>query len=450
METTHILSENEQLLKEAPVRKLFVRYALPGVVGLLFYGIQTLIDAIVVGNFLGADALAGINLVLPCYTAFSVVTIMLGIGSQTVINIGLGEQQYQKAKDAMTTGFLGVLALGILVPLILYPLSKDVATLLGANDRLVGYSSDYIRGLVPFLPTVAVMFYSDYMLKAVGYPRVAMIIMSATVVLNAVLSILLVTVFEKGTFGVGFATGLSFSIGAIASGIILFNRKRKISMLSGKFHKGLFWRMLYNGSSEGVTELSAGISIMIMNLTLMHYASAEGVAAFTAINYTYFLGITVFLGISDGIIPIISYNYGAGAKKRVANILKLALKVNLTIGIVLFGALFLFGEHIITLFFRGGEDRVMDIAVHGAKLYSFSFLFCGINILSSSFFTAMADAKTSIIISLLRGLVFIALGLMILPPLLGIDGIWLTTPVSELLTVIVAILLVYRYAKRAA
>lgn len=435
----HAFSRSEILLSTAPVGKLFLRYAIPGVMGLLFYGLQTIIDGIVVGNFVNSDALAGVNIILPCYSAISVLAIMIGIGSQTVVSIGFGENQYQKSKDAMTTGFLTILAISLLLAVLLYLFTDKIALMLGADDRLLPYAVSYMRGLTAFIPTLLIMFYSDYMLKAMGHPRFAMMIMTMTVLINLALSLFLVIKCQMGTFGVGLATGCSFTIGAIVSGFITFNKKQPISMLAGSFRKQLLGEMLYNGSSEGVSELAIGVSIMIMNLTLMYYAGPEGVAAFTAINYTYFVGTTIFLGISDGIIPIISFNHGAQNKDRVQKVFRIAFCTNFFIGIALFTILQNYGINIVSLFFSGNEETVIRIATQGVTIYAFAFLMSGFNILSSGFFTAIANAKLSVIISALRGLIFVALGLLCFPPLFQLIGIWMTIPVAELLTLMIAL-----------
>lgn len=206
--------------------------------------------------------------------------------------------------------------------------------------------------------------------------------------------------------------------------------------------------MMYNGSSEGISELSAGISTLLFNLALMHYLGESGVAAFTAINYIFFIGITIFLGISDGVIPIVSYNYGAAQWSRVKHVLSIAAKSNFIIGAIIFSLLTLFGEQIISLFFRESEESVLSIATYGTSIYAYAFLINGLNILSSSYFTAMAKAGTSVIISLLRGLIFTAVGIYVLPRIFGIDGIWFVVPLSECLCLAVSIFLVRRSFRR--
>ena len=174
----------------------------------------------------------------------------------------------------------------------------------------------------------------------------------------------------------------------------------------------------------------------------MKYAGKDGVAAFSVINYIIFIGTSMFLGISDGIISIISYNYGARLWDRIKQTLKIAVKTNLLIGVLFIIVLWVFGEAIISLFLDDADGAVAKMALEGAHILGFAFLLNGFNIFASSFFTALNNAKLSLIIAALRGMIFVIIGISIFPPLLGVRGIWLTTPFAELMTFSVSLILV--------
>lgn len=441
------LSSVELRLRNGAIAPLFRKYAIPGVITLLFIGLQTIIDGIVLGNFIGANALASVSLILPCYNFMAAVAIVIGVGCQTLISIRLGQQNRQGASDALRSAFLFLVAFSLTVSILTYTLAPQIAQLLGANEALQTGSVDYIRALTPFFPCIVIMFFSDYIIKSIGRPIYSMSVMGVTVVLNIVLDLLFVAVWDMGISGAGLATGIAFTIGALCNLPVVLFRNRIISMKKGRYSWRLVWQMVYNGSSEGMSELSAGISTLLFNLALMHYIGASGVAAFTAINYVFFIGITIFLGVSDGIIPIVSYNYGAQQLPRIKKVLALAAKSNLIIGITIFMLLTLFGEQIISLFFNSSETEVLKIATHGTSIYAFAFLINGFNILSASYFTAMANAKISIIISLCRGLIFVVIGIYALTGLFGIEGIWYAVPLAEIATLIISIILVKRTFK---
>ena len=436
--------EREKLLLTGEIPRLFMKYALPGVAGLLFLGIQSVIDGIVLGRFVGANALASVNLVLPCYSLISAFAIVMGIGGQTLVSISLGRGDKQEANDALRSVFVFLLGMSVVVSLVIFLSAGKIASFLGANEVLLPDAVHYIRALVPFFPLLCAMFFSDYIIKAMGHPLYATSVMGMTVVLNIVLDLVFVAVLGWGVMGAGLATGIAFTMGACFNVPRLFSRHEVVAVQRGRYDRRLVWNAFYNGSSEGMSELSVAITVFLFNITMMRYLGESGVAAFTAINYILFIGTTVFLGISDGIIPIIGYNYGARKQERIKSILKLAARTNSLIGIGLFLLLLLFGEQVIGLFFKDHGSEAFEIASRGVSIYCFAFLLCGLNILASSYFTAIGNAKISIIISALRGLVFVGIGILVLPAVFGIDAIWYDVPIAEICTLSVSFWLVRR------
>lgn len=436
--------EREKLLLTGEIPRLFMKYALPGVAGLLFLGIQSVIDGIVLGRFVGANALASVNLVLPCYSLISAFAIVMGIGGQTLVSISLGRGDKQEANNALRSVFVFLLGMSVVVSLVIFLSAGKIASFLGANEVLLPDAVHYIRALVPFFPLLCAMFFGDYIIKAMGHPLYATSVMGMTVVLNIVLDLVFVAVLGWGVMGAGLATGIAFTMGACFNVPRLFSRHEVVAVQRGRYDRRLVWNAFYNGSSEGMSELSVAITVFLFNITMMRYLGESGVAAFTAINYILFIGTTVFLGISDGIIPIIGYNYGARQQERIKSILKLAARTNSLIGIGLLLLLLLFGEQVIGLFFKDHGSEAFEIASRGVSIYCFAFLLCGLNILASSYFTAIGNAKISIIISALRGLVFVGIGILVLPAVFGIDAIWYDVPIAEICTLSVSFWLVRR------
>lgn len=422
-------------LEKEKIGKLILHYALPSVMGLVFYGVQNVIDGIIVGRFIGVEALAGVNMMMPMYVVIGMLSIMTGVGNQAVIGISLGKKDYRKAADALTTGGIFIFCALSVLAILSFLFSDTLIGLLGATERLHADAEGYLKGLMLLSPFIGYMFFSDCMIKISGHPRFALCIMTSTIIINTLLNLFFVLVCGMGTFGVGLATGIAFTLAVIPGFFILFNKRNELAFQKGRFTPRLLGEMLYNGSSEGLAEFSAGISLILFNYTLMEYAGPDGVAAFSVINYVFYLGLTVFIGVSDGIVPIISYNYGAGRFDRLKQVVFLTLKINLAIGLLIFLFVTFQGGFIISLFLN--DPAVVRIAENGAAIYVMAFLLSGINILFSGVYTAIANAKYSLVISSLRGLVFIVAGLMVLPVFCGINGVWLTVPLAELGTCLV-------------
>ncbi|MFT2009766.1 MATE family efflux transporter [Pontibacter sp. 13R65] len=434
--------DDKRLLTHAPIGRLFLTYAIPSVITMVFYGFQSLVDGVIVSNHLGAEAVGGVSIIMPFYSAIMVISLIVGVGTQALIGNLLGKKNNEEAQNVMTTGFWALLVIGILVTVCSYLFAEDFTRLLGADEVLLPYALGYMKGLLPFVVPITLAFYCDAMLKATGHPKVSSLIMSSAVVLNLLLSLFFIVVLEWGITGASVATGLAFTIALLVSATITFRSKSSMSMLKGTFQFSMLRQAFYNGSSEGVSELASAMTILIMNLAIMDMVGAAGVAALSAINYVNFTGVLLFLGISDGLIPVLSYNYGAKQFKRVRRLYRFALTVNIVVGLVVFTFLQFFGDLAVGIFFDSSNSEVFDIALQGLSIYSFVFLMNGFNILTTSFFTALGQAKSSIIIAGLRGLVFVVGGVALLPSFFGMDGIWATIPVAEFLTLFVAVFLV--------
>ena len=443
----------EKLLATGKMGPLIARYAIPGAVGLVFFSLQSIVDGIIVGNFIGPDALASVSLVMPAYTMLTAIALIVGIGSQAQMSIGMGQGDYTKTKSALKTGMIFIVAFASVFTVFINAFPGQVAGFLGSEGVLLQGSVDYIRGVMPFMIANACFYFFDYVLKALGHPRFSMIVMISSVLLNAALSILFVTVFNMGTFGVGLATGLSMLTGGILSGSVAWKQLRNnknLASVKGSFNWRLLWRIFYNGSSEGVSEIAMGVTLFLFNITLMEVAGKEGVAAFSVINYIIFIGTSILLGISDGTIPVVSFNYGAKLWGRIREALKVVIRTNLLIGIVFLILLWTCGEFIISLFLDSSSQAVIDMAVQGSRIMGFAFLLNGFNIFTASFFTAIDNAKWSLLIASLRGLIFIVIGINIFPAVLGINGIWMTIPIAELLTALIGVTLLRRIMKKNA
>lgn len=433
------------LLEEAPISKLFARYALPSIITMLFWGLQSIVDGLVVGNTIGSNGLGGVNIILPLFSGIFVLSLVISIGCQTLVSIGLGEENIEKARNAMSTGFWALLLITPIISLLLWRFSAEFTTLLGANARLFPHAHDYLKGFLFFIFPITLSFYNDAMLRAMGYPRLSMIIMSGSVILNILLTPIFIIYLEMGTYGAGLATALALTVGSAASSFIVFNPKEKISVQEGSFDFKLLWRAMYNGSSEGFTELATAAAIILINLVMVDFAGADGVAAFTAVNYINFVVVLIYFGISDGLIPVISHNYGARKLLRVNSIFDYAARINLIIGVLIFVLLQMFGPQFVQVFFSG-DNPASVLAERGLALYSPVFLVLGLNMQITGFYTALGDARRSIIIAAMRSVVFLGFSVYVLTTYLGMEGVWISVPVAEFLTFLIAVRM-YRHTR---
>ena len=426
------------------IPRLFRRYAIPGIVAMLFMAIQTIVDGLIVGRLISANALAAVNIISPIYTLVTAIALTLGVGCQAQIGLNLGRKDYSCAKSSLANGLVGLICFTVVSTICVNIFAEDIACFLGANEILLSDAIGYIHGVMPWLMGVGGLFFCDYTLKGLGHPKFSTGLMTGTFILNIALSLLFVVLFDWGTLGAGMGTGISFTVGTIGYIVIIWRILKKMPLVRNakvRWSWRTFGHIAYNGSSEGLTEVAVGISTFVFNVTLMAYSGEKGVAAYTVIQYVNFICISILLGVSNGVIPILSYNEGAGNMQRVSAVSHIAILTNLAVGFIFIVILIFGANSIMEIFIDKSEQPVLDIAASGAKLMALSFLFNGFNIFAASYFTAIDRPLQSIIIAGLRSFAILIAGVTLLPFWFGLDGIWISTPVAELITVIIALFL---------
>ncbi|WP_312258323.1 MATE family efflux transporter [Romboutsia ilealis] len=433
---------DQKILGTEKLSKLFIKFTIPSIIGMIFVGIQGIIDGLFVGNVLGGNALASVNLVQPYMQIIMAAALIISVGAQSIIGINLGKGESEKAQNIFRTASILLILISILVTILGVFFSEKIALILGANEVLLEGSSTYIQIISYFTAFIAIMFLFEMIVRVIGKPNISLVSMIISVVLNIILDYLLINKFNLGIKGAALATGISYTMAFLINIIPFVSKKTIINLYKGRFDKSVLFQMIYNGSSEGVSSISNAISMFLFNTALMKIAGENGIAAFSIINYIAQVGYMVLFGISDGIRPIISYNFGAENENRVNETLKISIIVNIIIGAIIFIVMATFSKQLIEIFLKDGK-HVVEIASTGSKIYGIAFLFNGTNILISSYFTAIDDPKNSIIVAMSRGIVFILIGIVIFPYIFSINGIWLTIVFADIMT----ILLCYRLLK---
>lgn len=428
------------------ISTLFLKYAIPSVISTIIFSIYVVIDGIFVGRVVGPSGLAAVNIAMPIFSLSFALGLMVSVGGNTVTSIELGEGDKTKARNTFSMGFYSLMIISITISILIIIFKKSIGLALGASTEILPQVIQYLVILCIFLPAFNGGSYLATGLRTMGKPNFSMLCSVLGAVLNIVLDYIFVVKFNWGVAGAAFASGIAFFISFIVSLIVIQHKDSILKLTRCKFDLRKIGRFFYNGSSEALTEVAFAFTTFIFNIVLMKRMGEMGVSAFSIIQYIATIVVAVFLGISNGITPIISYNYGAGNGDRIKKIIKLTFKIISVLGIICTSALFFGGETLISLFIDN-DPVLLETTAWGSKIYSLAFLISGINILASSYFTALEDAKTSVIISSLRGIVFITIGLMILPQVFGDAGVWGTVLFSEALTVIITFVLVKKSYK---
>lgn len=430
----------DNVLGTEKISKLFIKFSIPAILSLTIAGVQTMVDGIFLGNFVGTNAMASVNIAAPFMQLMIGMNLIIGIGGASYIGRSLGEGQVKRAQDIFKSACLFMIGLSIVILVLGFTFSHQLASFLGANDVLLADSSTYIKILALFAPFIGLSFILGVFVRCIGKPNVYLISSVASLFANIILNYVLIKQLKLGIVGAPIATGLSFTTSFLIAAIPFIKKSAVLNFFTGKFNRKLTGQLLYNGSSEGVSSLAAAISTFVFNMAFMRIAGEVGVSAFTAIGYISLFASLIVCGVSAGIGPVISYNYGAQLHDRVKQMMNISCKMAIIMGSALVVLIFLFGKYLIMMFVSDNE-AVLDLALHGSKIYAFTFFFNGLNILFSGYFTSIGDALSSIIVAVCRGMIFILLGISILPQFIGISGVWMTVPVAEVLTLLVVIFL---------
>lgn len=431
---------DNNILLTKDISFLFKKFVTPAVIAMLITGMQSMIDGLFAGNILGPNAMASINISLPFMQLIIALSMIVSIGSQSFMGLSIGAKKINDAKDGFKTSIIIITVVGALITFVGTFFNKEVARFLGSSDILLKDVSTYIKYLSIFAVPVSLAFLFGFSTRILEKPEMYFRGTIVSLFVNIFLNYLLIYKLNLGLMGASIATGTAYTSVMIIVIWDFLKKESVINVFDGKFNKDTIKPILYNGSSEGVNSLSSAVNAFLFNMAFMKLSGELGVAGFTAISYIAQFGTILMFGISDGIGPIVSYNYGNKSFDRVKEVLVLSSKLILFIGFLIFTLMFFFGESLVSLFIKG-ENDVINLAVNGGKIYALAFFVNGFNIVYSGFFTAIGDAKSSVIVASGRGILFVPIFIIALSLLFGINGIWLSIPVAEVLTFVIGSLL---------
>ncbi|WP_024615767.1 MATE family efflux transporter [Clostridium sp. Ade.TY] len=423
----------------------FIKYILPSVIAMVFLSFYTTIDGFFVSRFVGSDALASINIIIPITCIIFGIAVMLATGSGALVSIKLGEGKKDEANKLFSFITLTLLITSLILTFIGIVFLKPILSLLGATESLMPYALKY--GFVTILMTVPMMFklYFEYYARIDGNPKLSLLMSSVGLILNIIFDYIFIVTLKTGILGAALGTFLSITISAFIGLFHFLGKNSLLSFTKPKLYLKDLLNSCFNGSSEMFTEFSTGITTFLFNISILNFHGENGIAAMSIITYIYYFFIAMFFGISVGVSPIISYNFGAKNKIKIKESLNYSFITIAWSSIFIFLISFFFGKYII-LFFTN-DLNVYNIAYTGLKLFSFGFLIIGINIFMSNLFTSIGNGQISAIISISRSLIFVSICVIVLPYFIGVSGIWLAIPIAETITIIISLMYYLKYKK---
>lgn len=415
-----------------------LRFALPTMVMMVFMSLYTIVDGIFISRFLGSNALSSANIVYPVLNLVIAVGVMFATGGSALIAKKLGEKKGQEAREDFSLIILVSTILGFVIMLIgnlgLGPISRA----LGATDILLSNCEAYLSVLLYFAPACILQLLFQTFFVTAGKPQLGLILTVSGGIANVILDYLLMGPLHMGITGAALATGIGQLIPTIAGLIYFAFHKGPLHFVKPRFRGRTLTKSCSNGSSEMVTNISNAIVTYLFNIVMLEFLGEDGVAAITIVLYGQFLFNAMYMGFSMGVAPVISYNFGRDYLILLRRIFKICIGFVAGSSLIVTVMALLSSPYIVEIFTPKGT-ATYEIAKSGFFLFSFNYLFAGINIFASSMFTAFSDGAVSAGISFARTFIFIVANILLLPKFFGVTGIWLSVPAAEFMTIFLSV-----------
>ena len=415
---------------------------------MLFTSIYVIADGYFVSNYVGKTALASVNFAYPVLMILGSIGFMFGTGGSALISKRLGEKREEEANNLFSFIVVFSLLLGFLLMILGIIYMERIASLMGAKGELLEYTTIYGRIILTCLPAYILQYEFQCLFVTANKPRLGLIVTVAAGMTNIVFDYIMIALLGWGVRGGAVATALSQLTGGIIP-LIYFLRKNSSLLrikLPFKWDGKSLLKTITNGSSEFMGNISASIVSAVYNLQLLKYSGEDGLAAYSVIMYVGIIFMSLFIGYSVGVAPVISYNYGAKDDEHLRSIVRKSFVIISVQALTMF-ALSFFLSRPLGLLFVSYDKVLLEFTIHAFSLYSISFLFAGFSIFSSSLFTALNNGFVSALISFMRTLFFQIGCVLLIPLILAEDGIWLSTTIAEALSLVLSFYFVFRYRK---
>ncbi len=424
---------------KTPIKKLILALAIPSIITMIISTVNMVIDGYFTGNYLGSEALAGVNLVMPVFMIVISLFDVIASGAGIRTSILLGEKKEENASKIFSSSMLIIFLLSIIVSAILFLFLDNIVFSLIKDNALATLSYDYIKIFVYFLPLIVPMFVFDNFLLIQGKAKTSMVINISVAVINIILNWYFIAHLGLGISYAALSTIISMFIGSLLSIIPFLTRKLVLKFVKPSIKLKEFKMIIYNGSSNFFETISGSVVVLLMNGIMLHVAGSNGVAALSILQYVEMLLTPIIVGIIISIQPVISYNYGAGEKDRIKKIFKYIAIVTSIVSFISVFILLFFPEFLVDIFAEDSNKELMQIATLSLMIYAPSYLFSWFNSITGTFLTALEKPKHSIILMVMDSLVLPSILFVVLTIILGVYGIALSFTISTTVTFIIAI-----------
>lgn len=424
------MSRISNRLQSQSAAKSFYQYFIPTFLGMMLMSVNIVVDGIFVGHGVGSVALASVNIAVPVYSIIISISLLIGVGGGTLYSNAMGEGNTQKAQRIFTTAIAFITVITILISLISYLYMEPLAYLFGANEETLTYTMDYMRILFIFGLVIAWENCMSVFVRNDGDPKLAMIGLVISAVLNIALNYWMVFILKWEVTGAALATVTATIVGLLVYLTHFLKKDSGLKFIKEKWYWCDIRQISMIGLPSFLSEAGTGLFVVGYNITIAYYAGTDGVTAFSVVNYLHTFMFLAFIGIGQSIQPMISFYYGAKADDKIKQTVKVAEWNGLLLGL-LFIVIGYFGADYLVSIFGITSPDIVDLTTKGIKLFFLGYLFMATNFIYMTYYQSIGYVAPSIWITIFRGFILLIIALYVLPMWLGTVGVWLALPISE-------------------
>lgn len=437
------------------IPKLLKQYAVPAIIAMTASSLYNMVDSAYIGQGVGPMAISGLAVTFPLMNLSTAFGTLVGVGASTLISVLLGQRNYSVARRVLGNVIIMNCVIGLLFMAVSLLFLDPILYFFGASEATIPYAREYMQVVLIGNIITHLYFGLNAVLRAAGHPRKAMYATILTVALNTILDPIFIFVLDMGIRGAAIATVISQLVSLIWQ-IKIFSNKEEFLHFSKdmmKFDSKIAYRSLSIGMAPFLMNVASCFIVILINKGLQTYGDMEmagggdlSIGAYGIINRLSFLFVMVVMGFTQGMQPIAGYNYGAQLYDRVIKVLRLTIICATIVMTAGFLVAMIFPELMVKIF--TSDPQLIDLSSKGARLVFLAFPIVGFQIVTSNFFQSLGMAKKAIFLSLSRQLLFLAPCLIILPRLIGVKGVWLSLPISDIISTIVTIFMLRTLLKQ--
>ncbi len=442
------IEQNISDLGNKRIGPLLAKLAIPTTIGMLANSLYNVVDTIFIGRGVGTLAIAGIGIVFPIQMIIMAIAQLFGMGAASMVSRSLGKKDFGRASNIVGNSFIASFVFGTFAAIMVFILLNPILRVFGATENILPFARDYLSivtfGFIyfPFLVS------SNNLIRAEGDAKNAMIVMLVAIGLNIILDPIFIFALDMGIKGAAYATIIAQFSGFIYIVLyyILGRSSLKIRMVHFRMRWLIFKEMVSLGFASFVRQVSMSILIIVVNNSLRAYGGDISIAVFSVVNRVVMFITMPLFGIVAGVQPMIGFNYGASNMGRVKGSLKTSVLTTLAIGAVFCIIILAIPSKIIGLFTI--DTELINNGIFPMRMIALLFPFIGFQMIGASFFQSIGKARPSIVLSLSRQVLFLIPLILILPLLIGINGIWIAFPIADFLAILITGVLIYREIRK--